>query len=111
MVFERAAEALKPGGRFVWESFVFNPHRAAESDGEWAVQAGVRHRIDHVLADNRIDITLESGASVSLWWVTRSEWEGLIDVAGLEVEALYGDFDRSPFDETSGEFVWVARKP
>ena len=111
LVFERAAEALKPGGRFVWESFVFNPHRAAESDGEWAVQAGVRHRIDHVPADNRIDITLESGASVSLWWVTRSEWEGLIDVAGLEVEALYGDFDRSPFDETSGEFVWVARKP
>ena len=48
---------------------------------------------------------------MSLWWVTRSEWEGLIDVAGLEVEALYGDFDRSPFDETSGEFVWVARKP
>ena len=111
LVFERAAEALKPGGRFVWESFVFNPHRAAESDGEWAVQAGVRHRIDHVPADNRVDITLESGASVSLWWVTRSEWEGLIDVAGLEVEALYGDFDRSPFDETSGEFVWVARKP
>jgi len=111
LVFERAAEALKPGGRFVWESFVFNPHRAAESDGEWAVQAGVRHRIDHVPADNRIDITLESGASVSLWWVTRSEWEGLIDVAGLEVEALYGDFERTPFDEKSGEFVWVARKP
>jgi SAM-dependent methyltransferase len=111
LVFERAAEALKPGGRFVWESFVFNPHRAAESDGEWAVQAGIRHRIDHVPADNRVDITLESGASVSLWWVTRSEWEGLIDVSGLEVEALYGAFDRSPFDETSGEFVWVARKP
>jgi hypothetical protein len=27
------------------------------------------------------------------------------------VEALYGDFDRRPFDEESREFVWVARKP
>jgi SAM-dependent methyltransferase len=110
-VFERVSAALLPGGRFVWESFVFNPHRAAESDGQWAVQAGVRHRIDHVPADNRVDITLESGASVSLWWATRSEWEGLVEVAGLEVDALYGSFDRVPFDEDSTEFVWVARKP
>jgi SAM-dependent methyltransferase len=110
-VFERVAAALRPEGRFVWNSFVLSPHRAAESDGNWEVQAGVRHRIDHVPADNRIDITLESGAHVSLWWVTRGEWEGLIDVAGLEVEALYGDFDRRSFDEESREFVWVARKP
>ena len=37
--------------------------------------------------------------------------EGLIDVAGLEVEALYGGFRREPFDEDSLEFVFVARKP
>ena len=110
-VFERVAAALRPGGQFAWNSFVLNPHRAAASDGNWEVQSGVRHRIDHVPADNRIDITLESGAHVSLWWVTRGEWEALIDVAGLEVEALYGDFDRRPFDEESREFVWIARKP
>jgi SAM-dependent methyltransferase len=110
-VFERVAAALRPGGRFVWESFVFSPHRAAESDGKWAEQAGIKHRIDHVPADNRVDITLESGASVSLWWATRGEWEGLIDVSGLEVEALYGDFERTLFDEESDEFVWIARKP
>jgi SAM-dependent methyltransferase len=110
-VFERVAAALRPGGRFAWNAFVLNPHRAAESDGKWAVQAGIRHRIDHVPADNRIDITLESSGQVSLWWVSRGEWEGLIDVAGLETEALYGWFDRRPFDEDSPEFVWVARKP
>ena len=110
-VFERVAAALRPGGRFAWNSFVLSPHRAAESDGNWEVHAGVRHRIDHVPADNRIDITLESGDKVSLWWATRSEWEGLLEASGLETEALYGDFERTPFDETSGEFVWVARKP
>ena len=48
---------------------------------------------------------------LSLWWINRSEWEGLIDVAGLEVEALYGGFERQAFSEESREFVWVARKP
>ncbi len=57
-----------------------------------------------------MDVTLESGASVSLWWVARSEWEALVDVAGLEIEALYGWFDRRPFDDASSEFVYVARK-
>ena len=51
------------------------------------------------------------GPAISLWWATKSEWEGLIDVSGLEVEALYGWFDRRPFDDESKEFVWVTRKP
>ena len=59
----------------------------------------------------RIDLTLEGGAAIPLYWLARSEWEGLLDVAGLETEALYGWFDRRPFDEDSEEFVWVARRP
>jgi SAM-dependent methyltransferase len=110
-VFERVAAALKPGGRFAWNAFVFSPHIAARMDGKWEEHAGIRNRVDHVPADNRIDITIEDGPRVSLWWATRSEWDGLVEVAGLETEALYGGFEREPFDETSNEFVWVARKP
>jgi SAM-dependent methyltransferase len=109
--FERVAASLRPGGRFAWNAFVFDPRIAAEIDGVWRDQNGVRHRCDYDPSDNRVDVTLESGASVSLWWVARSEWEALIDVAGLEVEALYGWFDRRPFDAASRELVWVARKP
>jgi hypothetical protein len=37
------------------------------------------------------------------------EWSAeMIDVAGLEVEALYGGFDRQPFGDDSREYVWVA---
>ena len=110
-VFERVHAALRPGGRFAWNAFVFDPHIAARVDGEWQEQNGIRHRIDQFKHDNRIDITLESGDAISLWWLTRSEWEGLIDVAGFEVEALYGGFERQPFDENATEFVWVVRKP
>jgi SAM-dependent methyltransferase len=110
-VFERAYAALRPGGRFAWNSFVFDPQIAARIDGEWNEQNGIRHRVDFAKQDNRLDITLESGARISLWWLTRSEWEGLIDAAGFEVEALYGGFERQPFDDNATEFVWVVRKP
>jgi SAM-dependent methyltransferase len=110
-VFERVHASLRPGGRFAWNAFVFDPNISSRNDGEWAEQNGIRHRIDHAKHDNRIDITLESGDAISLWWLNRSEWEGLIDVAGFEVEALYGGFGREPFDESANEFVWVVRKP
>lgn len=110
-VFERVHASLRPGGRFAWNAFVFDPRIAVRVDGEWAEQNGVRHRVDQFRHDNRLDITLESGHTISLWWLNRSEWEGLIEVAGFEVEALYGGFDRRPLDETATEFVWVVRKP
>jgi ubiquinone/menaquinone biosynthesis C-methylase UbiE len=109
--FERIAASLQPGGRFTWNAFVFNPHIAGRLDGQWQEEAPVRHRVDFVPTDARIDLTLESGDQISLWWSSRAEWEGLLDVAGLETEALYGWFDRRPFDESSEEFVWVARRP
>lgn len=110
-VFERVHASLRPGGRFAWNAFVFDPRIAVRVDGEWQEQNGIRHRIDQAKHDNRLDITLESGDSISLWWLNRSEWEGLIEVAGFEVEALYGGFERQPFDEHATEFVWVVRKP
>jgi SAM-dependent methyltransferase len=109
--FERIAAALRPGGRFAWNAFVFNPHIAGQLDGQWQDDAPVRHRVDYVPADARIDLTLEDGSTIPLYWSTRAEWEGLLDVASLDTEALYGWFDRRPFDAESREFVWLARRP
>jgi hypothetical protein len=108
-VFERVAASLRPGGRFAWNAFVFDHAIASRLDGRW-LDDPVRHRNDYAPAHNRIDVTLDTGPHISLWWVSGSEWEGLLDVSGLETEALYGWFDRRPFDEESREFVWVARK-
>ena len=109
-VFERVARALRPGGRFAWNAFVFDHRFAAALDGRWEDEP-LRHLTTYALGDNRIDITIEDVPALSLWWVTRSEWEGLLDVSGLETEALFGWFDRRPFDDASREFVWIARKP
>ena len=110
-VFRRVFDALRPGGRFAWNAFVFDPAVAAEIGGAWRVQNGVRHRVDYDFDERRLDLTLDGGATVPLWWVNRDEWDAAIDGAGLEVEALYGWFDRRPFDDESREFVYVARRP
>jgi SAM-dependent methyltransferase len=110
-VFERVARSLQPAGRFAFNAFAFNHILAAGLDGKRQVREGVGHRITYGASDNRVDITRDDGAELSIWWATKSEWEGLIDVAGLEVEALYGWFDRRPFADDSNEMVWITRKP
>jgi SAM-dependent methyltransferase len=110
-VFQHVAAVLEPGGRFAWNAFVFDPAIAEEIGGAWREQGGVRHRVDYDYDDRRIDLTLGDGASVPLWWVDPAAWDELTVEAGLEVEARYGWFDRRPFEETSREAVWVARRP
>ena len=115
-VFERVAAALVPGGRFAWNAFAFDPFIAVEIHGKRAERSGgVWETVHQAPADNRIELTRGHGDEtvgvLTIWWVTRSEWEGLIDVAGLEVEALYGGFRHEPFADDSREFVYVTRKP
>jgi SAM-dependent methyltransferase len=108
--FERVAASLRPGGTFAWNAFAFDHHVAVGLDGS-RQDLPVPHTVGYDVADNRIDLTLEGDGTSSLWWATRNEWLGLIDVAGLELEALYGDFDGTPLGEASREYVFVTRRP
>jgi ubiquinone/menaquinone biosynthesis C-methylase UbiE len=108
--FERVAASLRPGGRFAWNAFAFDHRIAARLDGRHQNQP-VPHTIRYAVGDNRIDITLDDGGSSSLWWATKNEWLGLVDVAGLELEALHGGFDRQPLDDESREYVFITRRP
>ena len=110
-VFERVAASLRTGGRFAFNAFAFNHTVAARLDGTTQNQNGVVHTLRYTPADNRIDITRDDGAKISLWWATKAEWDGLIETAGLDVEALYGGFEREPLTDESMEYVYIARKP
>jgi SAM-dependent methyltransferase len=109
-LFERVAAALRPGGRFAWNVFAFDHAIASRLDGSHQ-EDPVPHMLRYDVADNRIDIVLDGGETSSLWWATRNEWLGLIDVSGLELEALYGGFAHEPLAAESREYVFVARKP
>lgn len=109
-VFERVAAALRPGGRFAWNAFAFDHRFAAHLDGRHQTEPEP-HTITYSVVANRLDITRDDGAVSSLWWATKNEWLGLIDVAGLELEALYGGFAGEPLTEDSREYVFVTRRP
>jgi SAM-dependent methyltransferase len=110
-VFQRVAQHLVPGGRFAWNAFAFDHHLAVAREGRNDEDAPIPHTFHYAVGDNRVDLIRADGAKASLWWATKNEWLGLIDVAGLEVEALYGGFAGEPFTEESREYVFVARKP
>ena len=109
LVFERVAAALLPGGRFAWNAFAFDHRVATRLDGIHQ-DSPVPHTVRYAVGPNRIDIDLDDGSRSSLWWATRNEWLGLIDVAGLELEALDGGFASEPFDDASPEYVFVCRR-
>lgn len=130
---ERIREHLLPGGRLALN--IFNPRipHIAESlrerRGMWQrtdMEKGRElwasreyrpnsQRLDETRADLLLD---DAGAVISrvernlrLRWVYRYEMQHLLGLCGFEVEAVYGWFDGRPFDEDSGEMVWLAKRP
>ena len=108
-VFEHVAASLRPGGRFAWNAFALDHRIATRLDGSHQ-ESPVPHSLRYSLGDNRIDITLDEGGVSSLWWATKNEWLGLIDVTGLELESLHGGFAGEPFTDESSEYVFVVRR-
>ena len=77
--FERVAASLLPGGLFAWNAFAFDHAIASRLDGAHQ-DTPVPHTLNYAVGDNRVDIILDGGETSSLWWATKNEWLGLIDV-------------------------------
>ena len=107
-----ARRLLEPGGRFVFDVFAPSREDIDETHGRWLErEPGIFERADWDEATRTLALSVRSGdvaATMTLHWATPAEWQGLIEDAGLELEALYGWFDRRPFD--GGEdTIWVCR--
>jgi SAM-dependent methyltransferase len=128
---------LPPGGRLAID--VFNPNLVAIAEWLTTKRGGLQARGDdyvhpsgstgkrwesraYHLSRQEADITFldeEVGRDgvvasrvyrgLKLRWLYRYEMEHLLARAGFEVEALYGDCYRAPFEDTSPEMVFVAR--
>jgi SAM-dependent methyltransferase len=135
---ENIQRHLRPGGRLILNFFqpsipVIAAHmtpagRALKHFREWT-DPQTNHRVvcwetraynaaTQIIDETRvIDLVDSNGKvvdrlyrSLTLRWIYRYEFEHLLVRTGYKVEALYGDFDRAPYDEGSTEMVWIARR-
>lgn len=104
---------LEPGGRFVFD--VFSPSREdiEETDGRWIErEPGIFERADWDEAARTLSLSVRSGEVVEtfgLHWLSLPEWLRLLDTAELEVEAVYGWFDRRPHEDEE-DLIFVCRR-
>ena len=110
---EAARKALVPGGRLIFDVFEPKPDDIAETHGRWLEREPEIFERAHWDQEERT-LTLsvrgpEGAATMALAWISRAEWQELLEEAGFVVEACFGWFDRSPY--RSGEdMIFVARR-
>ena len=129
---ESCRQHLRPGGRLAVDVFnpllskLIAPGGVDEEPDEFTGPRGAAVQqdahTDYDLAEQtllsvwRYETTCERGAPVvheyalRLHYFFRFEMEWMLEVCGVEVEALYGDFDRSQFTAESPEMIFVARQ-
>jgi len=123
---------LRDGGRFIFDHFLFDPSfvqpgvphlraefRNPETGRDHILWEASTHDLEHQVI--RIVVwtdEIDSGGTVvsrryrriNLSWITPEQSDRLLEEAGFEVEALYGDFEENPLTEKSTHQVWVVRK-
>jgi len=129
---ESAGRHLRPGGLFAFEAF--NPrvarltaempvHEDKESfEGPGGMHVSWSGETTYDLAEQvlhsvwRYERTAADGTMtrsehvLKLHYFFRFEMEWMLEACGFEIEALYGDFDHSPFTADSPEMIFVARR-
>lgn len=108
-----ARDLLRPSGRLVFDVFAPGQDDIEDTDGRWIErEPGIWERADWDSATRTLDLSVRDEtrhSTMSLAWLSPLEWAGLIERAGLSVEACYGWFDRRPY--AGGEdTVWIARR-
>ena len=131
---ERIRSHLSPGGRLVFNVFVPDPNLAFEqsdiprhlndvTDPATGVSyvlyqqswydthdqiVSIRMIIEELDEDNVVSRKMYR--DYSLRYCYRWEIHHLLVMCGFEIEAVYGDFDRSEFGPGSTEMIWAARR-
>ena len=108
-----ARSLLEPRGRFVFDVFSPSHQDIEETHGRWLErEPGIFELAVWDENARTLSLSVRSGevsATFTLHWLSAPEWLRLLDEAGFEVEALYGWFDRRPYEDDE-DMVFVCRR-
>jgi SAM-dependent methyltransferase len=107
------ARLLAPGGRLIFDVFAPGADDIADTHGRWLErEPGIWERADWNQETRTLILRVrgrEQESEMSLAWLSVPEWRALLAEEGWRVEALYGWFDRTPWN--GGEdSVWVCSR-
>jgi ubiquinone/menaquinone biosynthesis C-methylase UbiE len=125
--------SLRPGGRFVTNFFTPDPLTMVQLEGKRVLSntfTDERGRTCEIwdvtryeLSTQVVTLTAEllvyegrrlvasTDSTLRLRMVYRYEFDHLLARAGLDLVALYGDFDGKAYGPGTDEMIWIARKP
>ncbi|HEY4346482.1 MAG TPA: class I SAM-dependent methyltransferase [Gaiellaceae bacterium] len=118
-VLRAAHRLLEPGGTLIFDVFCPGPEDIAETHGRWLErEPGIYERADWDEAARTLILRVRGSADenepsveteLGLAWISNSEWRTLLGEEGFIVDALYGWFDETPWDDHE-DAIWVCRK-
>jgi SAM-dependent methyltransferase len=110
---EAAHKLLQPEGRLVFDVFAPNREDIEETHGRWLErEPGIWERADWDEDARALTLSVRSGdvaAAFGLHWRSSPEWHALLGRADFAIEALYGWFDRRPF-EGGEDMIFACRR-
>ena len=127
---------LRPGGRFVFDHYNIDldwaeAHDgrpilmyAGAHDGDTEVAVLIWDRYDYRFAEQRLGCTVRvekvtvggkvldsAETAFDFVWLRYEQVVDEATTAGFEVEACFGDFDRTPWAINADQMIWVLRRP
>jgi SAM-dependent methyltransferase len=132
---EHVRGQLAPGGRLVFDHFVFDPAHAEATEGASRLRGEyvdpesgrdallwVTVRYDLEAERMRIYAVSEEfdplgvmvvrrARAMDFSWIRPEATRRLLEEAGYEIEACWGSFDETPFADGAREQIWTARRP
>jgi SAM-dependent methyltransferase len=108
-----AGRLLEPDGRLVFDVFAPSGEDIEATHGRWIErEPGIFERADWDEHERTLTLSVRGGESAStmtLAWLSPPEWQALLEHAGFAVQALYGWFDRRPY-QGGEDTVWIAQR-
>lgn len=108
-----AHDLLLPGGRLIFDVFAPGADDVEETHARWIErEPGIFERADWDTERQVLTLSVrgpDGETTMTLSWLEPARWQALLADAGLEVDAVYGWFDRSPY-RGGEDTVFVARR-
>ena len=100
--------SIKPAGRFSIPGTPFNlVHYHCASFDESRQLLLEEHMMQEVDEDGTVLRTVT--LPLVRTWTTQREMQNLVQLCDFEVEAIFGDFDCNPIDESSRNMIWILK--